>query len=570
MQLDDLLQTATLWVAADPDPETSAAVQSLIDDAGAGNSEAERELAVLFEGRIAFGTAGLRAAVGPGPTLMNRLVVRQTTAGLMRWLPEGALVVIGFDARHGSAPFATEVADVVSAMGGVAEVLPQPLPTPVLAHAVLMRSAAAGVMITASHNPPQDNGYKLYLADGIQLVSPDDAAIAASIDEVAMTDPAVDHRARPERINTLGNEIAADHIVVCCSVLASNERDVRTVYTAMHGVGGEHVMAAFDAAGFEPPVCVLEQFEPDPDFPTADFPNPEEAGALDLALALAAEVDADLVIANDPDADRLALAVKERSAKGRAAGYVALSGDQIGVLLADHLLRHDVAAEHAGGRVVANSVVSSRLLSRIAASMGVEAVTTLTGFKWVARPIVEQPEKHYLLGYEEAIGYCVGGVVRDKDGVSAALVAAEMAADLKARGLTVWDRLDALAVDHGLHLTAPVTVRFDGPTGNDERELAMGRFTTGPPQQLAGEPLSDWFDLAGGEHFPPATGLIANYGSTRVIVRPSGTEPKLKAYIEIIEDVADLDDLDRARSQAEVRMKQIQAEISAVMTGSPG
>lgn len=561
-QLDDLLRTAAQWVEADPDPGTSEMVRGLMERVQDGDDPAAAELAALFGGRIAFGTAGLRAALGPGPTLMNRLVVRQTTAGLMTWLPAGARVVVGFDARHGSASFAAEVADVVAAMGGIAEVLPQPLPTPVLAHAVLRREADAGVMITASHNPPQDNGYKLYLGDGIQLVSPDDASIAAAIDAVAAADPAVAHTPQPDRIITLGDDIAADHIAACRSVLASSGRAVRTVYTAMHGVGGQHVLDAFSAAGFTPPVCVPEQFEPDPDFPTADFPNPEEPGALDLSLALAREVDADLVIASDPDADRLALAVK-----GREQGWVALSGDQIGVLLADHLLRHQVAASHPGGRVVASSVVSSRLLSRLAEAHGVEAVTTLTGFKWVARPIIEQPEKHYLLGYEEAIGYCVGGVVRDKDGISAALVAAEMVADLLAAGLTVWDRLDALAVEHGLHVTAPVTVRFDGPTGDAEREVAMGHFTAGPPEQLAGHDLTDWFDLADGDRFPPATGVIAHYGSTRVIVRPSGTEPKLKAYIELVESVADLDDLARARSNAEERMAQIQAEINAVMAG---
>jgi phosphomannomutase len=306
---------------------------------------------------------------------------------------------------------------------------------------------------------------------------------------------------------------------------------------------------------------VPEQFDPDPDFPTAAFPNPEEAGALDLALALASEVGADLVLANDPDADRLALAVPAR----QGSGFVALSGDQIGVLLADHLLRSGVAAHHAGGRVVANSVVSSRLLSKMAEAQGVEAVTTLTGFKWVARPIVEQPERHYLLGYEEAIGYCVGGVVRDKDGISAALVAAEMVAALIERGETVWDRLDALAVEHGLYLTAPVTIRFDGPDGNAERERVMQRFQEQPPTQLDGVDRTDWLDLSAGEKFPPTTGIIANYGTTRVIVRPSGTEPKLKAYLEVIEPVAGPAELENARRSGTERLERIRGEIHNVL-----
>ncbi len=233
------------------------------------------------------------------------------------------------------------------------------------------------------------------------------------------------------------------------------------------------------------------------------------------------------------------------------------------MLLADHLLRNGVAADRP--RVVANSVVSSRLLSKMAAAAGVDSVTTLTGFKWVARPIVEKPDHHYLLGYEEAIGYCVGGVVRDKDGVSAALVAAEMVAGLIADGQTVWDRLDALAVEHGLHLTAPVTIRFDGPDGDDEREAAMGRFRASPPLVIDGVELGEWFDLADGEHFPPATGVIANYGSTRLIVRPSGTEPKLKAYIELVEPVASPADLDRARTAGDERLARIRSAVSDAM-----
>ena len=556
----DLFDEVAAWIAADPDPVTSARLSELLTSASDGDQDATTELRRLFDGRIAFGTAGLRAALGPGPNRMNRLVVRQTTAGLMRWLPDGAKVVIGFDARHGSRSFADEAADVVAAYGGTAEVLPEPLPTPVLAHAVLLRSADAGVMITASHNPPQDNGYKLYLADGIQLVSPDDAAIAASIDGVAADDPAVALTPVPDRIVTLGPDVADAHIDAACSVLAGTARDVRTVYTAMHGVGGAHVLRAFERAGFPPPVVVDEQFAPDPDFPTADFPNPEEPGALDLALELAVRSDADLVLANDPDADRLALAVPDRD----GTAFVPLTGDQIGVLLADHLLRSGVAADRP--RVVANSVVSSRLLSKMAAANGVASVVTLTGFKWVARPIVERPDHHYLLGYEEAIGYCVGGVVRDKDGVSAALVAAEMVAELRAGGSTVWDRLDALALAHGLHLTGPVTVRFDGQAGDGQREAAMARFESGPPSEIDGVALTDWYDLAAGERFPPSTGVIANYGTTRLIVRPSGTEPKLKAYIEVVEPVPSAERLPSARAAAQRRLSRFQAAVEAVVT----
>ncbi len=571
-KVQDLLAAANAWIEADPDPATSATVQTLVDKVtavgddttrGVSVDQAIEELTGLFGSRIAFGTAGLRAEIGPGPAKMNRLVVRQTTAGLMHWLPDGAKVVIGFDARHGSSPFAAEAADVVAGLGGIAEVLPSPLPTPVLAYAVLARSAAAGIMITASHNPPQDNGYKLYLADGIQLVSPDDASIAAAIDDVAASDPAVELTARPDRIHVLGDDVAAGHIQAAISTLAGDARQVRTVYTAMHGVGGAHLLEAFKAAGFPAPSAVPEQFDPDPDFPTAAFPNPEEAGALDLALALAGEVGADLVLANDPDADRLALAVPAR----QGSGFVALSGDQIGVLLADHLLRSGVAADHAGGRVVANSVVSSRLLSKMAEHQGVDAVTTLTGFKWVARPIVERPEQHYLIGYEEAIGYCVGGVVRDKDGISAALVAAEMVAALLEHGKTVWDRLDAIAVEHGLYLTAPVTIRFDGPRGNDERERVMQRFQEQPPETLDGVERTDWLDLAAGEQFPPTPGIIANYGTTRVIVRPSGTEPKLKAYLEVIEPVTGQADLDRARRDGSERLERIRDEIRTALAG---
>jgi len=535
-------------------------LSDLIQQATAGSSEADAELAKLFTGRIAFGTAGLRAALGPGPNRMNRLVVRQTTAGLMRWLQPGAKVVIGYDARHGSAQFAADTAGVVAAAGGVAELLPEPLPTPVLAFAVLSRQADAGVMITASHNPPEDNGYKLYLGDGIQLVSPADGEIAEAIAAAALEPVEV---AAPDDSNIvqLDGSVAAEHLEAIVRLPASNQREVSLVYTAMHGVGGAHILRAFKAAGFAPPTVVPEQFQPDPDFPTASFPNPEEPGALDLSIALANQIDADGIVANDPDADRLAVAVPRRD----AGGMVALSGDQLGVLLADHLIQQGVGANHPGGRIVANSVVSSQLLARMAEAEGIRSVVTLTGFKWVARPIVEQPDAHYLLGYEEAIGYCVGGVVRDKDGVSAALVAAEMLATLKAKDQTVWDRLDHLAEKYGVHLTGPVTVRFDGPNGKAERQGAMDRLIEAPPSTLGGVTRSSFENLEDGLSFPPTTGVIMFFGPTRVIVRPSGTEPKLKAYVEVVQSA--IGGLADAKEAAATRLSHIQAELDLLLRG---
>lgn len=560
---EEVRSAAASWLEQDPDTQTR---QHIADLLARGDDAALRS---MFTGRIGFGTAGLRAEMGPGPNQMNRLVVRQTTAGLMRWLPAGATVVIGFDARHRSVTFAHDTARMVIAAGGRAELLPEPLPTPVLAHAVLARKADAGVMITASHNPPADNGYKLYLADGIQLVAPADAEIAALIDDVASSPlEVVDEGMLDAEVAHLGPEIAAGHIQAALAPLGQgtqkNERDVSVVYTAMHGVGGEHILSAFAAAGFAAPTVVPEQFEPDPDFPTAAFPNPEEDGALDLALGLAENVGADVVLANDPDADRLAMAVPVRD----GGGFVALSGDQLGVLLADHLLgTPSVNSSSAGSRkrIVASSHVSSRLLSAIAEQSGAECVTTLTGFKWVARPIVDQPDAQYVFGYEEAIGYCCGDRVRDKDGISAALVAAELIAKLKADGLTVWDRMDDLALVHGAYLTGPVTIRFDGAGGNTLRSAAMENVLAEPPQSLVGETLVSSENMAEGRTFLPATGLVLHYDKgTRVIVRPSGTEPKLKAYVEVIE-ASDGRTAGEMWAAAETKLTEVQTELAKLL-----
>jgi phosphomannomutase len=520
---DAVVRSARRWRDQDPDPATRAVLDRLM-------SERDPALAELFSGRLAFGTAGLRAELGPGPVRMNRLVVRQTTAGVLRCLRPGATVVVGYDARHGSAGFATDTAAVVAAAGGQALVLPHPTPTPVLAHAVLDHGADAGVMITASHNPPADNGYKLYLGDGLQIVPPADAEIAAAIEAVAAEGDPPPLTPRAEgRVTTLVGDVLAPHRRAAVAALVTGERDVRVLYTPMHGVGRDAVLAAFEAAGFPPPSVVPEQAEPDADFPTVPFPNPEEPGALDLALARAAVDGPDVVIANDPDADRMAAAVTDR-----AGLWVRLTGDELGVLLADHLLRHTSGDD----RLVATSMVSSRLLSAVAAAHGVEAVVTLTGFKWVARPIVDRPDRRYLFGYEEAIGYCVGDRVRDKDGVSAALVLAELVADLHRRGLTVWDRLDDLAVEHGLHLTGPVTVRLPGVEGMARRATILDRLAAEPPSVAGGVDVLEVEDLALGARLPPSEGVVLHLADrTRLIVRPSGTEPKLKGYVEVIEDV---------------------------------
>ncbi len=568
-ELAEALEEARRWLVNDPDPATADELRSLLKMADAEpTSEEASKVVALFTGRIAFGTAGLRAALGPGPNRMNRLVVRQTTAGLMRWFKakgvKQPVVVVGYDARYGSAPFAVDTVGVVATLGGRAKLLPRPLPTPVLAHSVIELGADAGIMITASHNPPADNGYKLYLSDGIQLVSPADAEIAAAIDVVSARElPPVD--LEHAGIRRLGRSVAADHIQAAVGALKTTQRSVKTVYTAMHGVGGEPLMEAFAAAGFPAPIPVPEQFDPDPDFPTVPFPNPEEPGALDLALALAEEVSADLVIANDPDADRLALAVPARALDDPdAPRYQALTGDQIGVLLADHLLRNTEGP----GRLVSNSIVSSQLLGRMAESQGVEHVETLTGFKWVARPIVDRPECTFVLGYEEALGYCVGDAVRDKDGISAALVAAELAADALAKGETLWDRLDRLAIDHGLHLTGPVTVRLPGVDGMARRTQLLNDLIANPPETLGGATLIDHLDLSVGRDLPPTPGFVMHFDDrSRVIVRPSGTEPKLKSYIEVVETVADPTEVDAARQRARARLEQFQTELDERFSG---
>lgn len=547
--LDDseLIARAQAWLAEDPDPDTRDELAKLIDS---GDTE---ELAARFGGTLQFGTAGLRGELGAGPMRMNRSVVIRAAAGLAAYLKSknqtDGLVVIGYDARYKSEDFARDTAAVMTGAGLKAAVLPRPLPTPVLAFAIRHLGAVAGVEVTASHNPPRDNGYKVYLGDGSQIVPPADAEIAAQIDAVATLHDVPRPGAGWE---TLGDDVLNAYLARTDAVLSPDSprtaRTARTVYTAMHGVGKDTLLAAFERAGFPAPVLVAEQAEPDPDFPTVAFPNPEEPGAMDLSFAKAREVDPDLIIANDPDADRCAAAVKDATEGG--TDWRMLRGDEVGTLLAAHLVRRGARG------TFAESIVSSSLLGRIAEKAGLGYEETLTGFKWIARV------EGLRYGYEEALGYCVDPEgVRDKDGITAALLLTELASELKEQGRTLLDLLDDLAVEHGLHATDQLSVRVEDLSLIAD---AMRRLREQPPASLAGLPVTKAEDLTRGtDKLPPTDGLRYTLDGARVIVRPSGTEPKLKCYLEVVVPVAAKAELAAARTKAADLLAAIKRDLSA-------
>jgi phosphomannomutase len=556
----DVLTQARTWLADDPDPVTRAELQDLVDRAADQDGAAAVDLADRFAGFLEFGTAGLRGALGAGPNRMNRAVVIRAAAGLADFLrttraPGDGIrhrVVVGYDARHNSAQFALDTAAVLAAAGIDVAMMPRILPTPLVAFAVRRLDADAGVMVTASHNPPQDNGYKVYLGGpdgGSQIVSPTDAEIAARIRAVRSV-------ADVARADSGWREIGDDLVEAYLDRVGSlprpgGPRDVRIVLTALHGVGGSTAVEVLRRAGFADLHSVAEQAEPDPDFPTVAFPNPEEPGALDLALDRARDVGADVVIANDPDADRCAVAVPDRHADG---GWRMLRGDEVGSLLGEHL-----AARGSQG-AFANSIVSSRLLGRIAAAHGIAHAETLTGFKWISRV----PGLAY--GYEEALGYCVDpDAVRDKDGLSAAVLVAEICAEAKADGRSLLDLLDDLALRHGLHATDQLSMRVSDPA---ELETGMERLREHPPAALAGSAVVAAVDLsAGADGLPPTEGVryLTEDGS-RVVVRPSGTEPKLKCYLEAIVQVDDRD-LAGARATATARLAGLRADVALALAG---
>ena len=536
-----VIEQAQAWLAQDPDPVTRAELQDLID------ADDHDALADRFSQRLQFGTAGLRGALGAGPNRMNRVIVAQAAAGLAQYLLDHAApgetpsVVVGYDARHNSDVFARDTAEIAEGLGVRAYLLPESLPTPVLAFAIRHLGVSAGVMVTASHNPPQDNGYKVYLEDSSQIVPPADSDISDAIDAVGP----VDQLARGLDFEVLGPEVAEAYVQACVALAQDGPRDVVAVYTPMHGVGRDTLVEVVRQAGFPALHVVREQGDPDPDFPTVVFPNPEEPGAMDLALKLASEVGADVIVANDPDADRCAVGVRD------GESYRMLTGDQTGALLADHMLRRGATGTYAA------SIVSSDLLGRQAAAFGQTWQQTLTGFKWIGK--IED----LAFGYEEALGYSVAPhIARDKDGVSAILAVLELAARLKAEGLTLLDRLDAIYREHGLHATGQLSVRVEDLSIIAD---AMATLRTSPPSSLGGLEVTSVDDLELGYRGLPATdGIRLGLGEgTRIIARPSGTEPKLKCYIEVVTPVED--SVEAARTAATDQLERIKADLAQAL-----
>ncbi|TNB73732.1 phospho-sugar mutase [Arthrobacter sp. BB-1] len=575
-----LLNEAREWAAQDPDPVTSASLLELVQLVDNGVPAARQELADSFRGTLQFGTAGLRAALGPGPNRMNRVVVRRAAAGLADFLLSAVgdaspgtrpRAVVGYDARYNSDIFAEETAAVFTAAGIETFLMPAALPTPLLAYAVRALECDGGVMVTASHNPPQDNGYKVYLGrhavtdsgNGAQIVAPYDAEIAARINAVG---PLESITLAPSGWTVLDGSLASDYERDTAALALPEHfpaRDLRIVLTPLHGVGGGTALAVLNAAGFTDITLVAEQAEPDPDFPTVSFPNPEEPGALDLALEAAERQAADIVIANDPDADRAAVAAKDPD----TGAWRMLRGDEVGALLGAHIAARlaargstdDGGTDEGAKGVFANSIVSSRLLARIAAAAGYAHQETLTGFKWISRV----PGLVY--GYEEALGYCVApDLVRDKDGISAALLIAELAAAAKADGKSVFDTLDELYLQHGLHASDQLSIRV---ADLGLLDAMMNRLRVSPPETFGSSAVEVYADLAeGSDGLPPTDGLLyVTRNLTRVIIRPSGTEPKLKCYLEVIHHVGSAAELPAARQAARAALDEVLRDVSEAL-----
>lgn len=532
----DLKQEVIEWIKHDPDPKTAAQLQKWLDE---GNVE---KLTSSFNGFLQFGTAGLRGPIGPGPSCMNRAVVSRAAAGIAAFMKKYGLqsVVIGRDARHGSVEFAKDSAEILAGAGFKTYMLPRELPTPVLAYSVNKLKADVGIMVTASHNPAIDNGYKVYLGGvlngvnyhGSQIISPIDTEISDFISKADL---------KPNRsaiYETVAESVINDYINSVAAI-CQTPNQLKIVYTALHGVGAQTFLQVFKKAGFANPILVAEQEKPDPDFPTTPFPNPEEAGAIDLALEYAKGENADLVIANDPDADRCAIATNDPD-----HGWRMLRGDEVGAIVGKYLIEKD----RINNGAFANSLVSSSLLSKIAKKAGVEFHETLTGFKWISKI------PNLTFGYEEALGYCIDPKsVNDKDGISVGLLIAQIAGELRDAGITLSDYLNLIGDEYGFHKTDQISIRVSDLSIITK---LLNKVAANPPKSLAGSALISAEDLSKSKKMP-TTGIRCFYNDgIRIIIRPSGTEPKLKCYIEVVSN---------SKADAQLRCEQIKKELTATL-----
>lgn len=580
----DLREKARRWIEGDPDPQTAAELRALIER---DDDEAEGELVESMTGPLSFGTAGLRGIIGAGDNRMNRAVIRRTTAGLVAYLletiPEARRqgVAIGFDGRHFSQIFAADAAGVVSGAGVKAYLFPEMVPTPLLAYAVKELGAAAGVMITASHNPPQYNGYKVYWDNGAQIIPPHDRGIADAIDQIgeARSVPLMRGGEAEQRglLTLLGEDIRERYLasVAALSIDPGGRDQVSIVYTPMHGVGDPFTREALRRFGFDKVWSVPEQREADPDFPTVNFPNPEEPGALDLTLALAREKKANLVLANDPDADRLAVATP---LPGKTGEFRQLNGNEIGVLLGEYLVRR--RAEGGDQRLLVTTIVSSPMLGEIARREGLLFRETLTGFKWIFTAAAEMKRDHgasFLFGYEEALGYASGDLVRDKDGVSAAAIFAELTAVAAAEGRTITDELERLARTYGLYASRQVSLVRQGIEGKAEIKKMMDSLRRDPPQRVANHAVQIVRDVLSGTSKAggvtralslPSSDVMAFDldGGARIIARPSGTEPKLKLYFDLREELDETVDFETNRQRVGQELERLAEAFLELLT----